>query len=122
MFEFHLDDMVGIVTVRPYDALKSEDFNRLRESVDNYIAKVGILQGLIIDTTSFAGWNDFDAFKTHMKFIEMHHKKIARVAFVCDSTILSLVPIVADFFLQAEVKSFGTVEDAQQWINDTNLD
>ena len=122
MLEFHLEESHGIVTMKPHGALESEDFGALGVVVDEYINKTGILHGFIIDAASFPGWHGLDAFKAHMHFIEEHHKKIARVAVVSDSAILSALPSIADFFLQSEVRYFEDITEARKWINNINLD
>jgi len=116
MLEFQLDETTGIAELKPHGALKSEDFTALGTVVDRYIGLKGVLPGLLINTASFPGWESFEAFRTHMLFIEEHHMKVARVAIVSDSTLLWLLPKIADFFLQSEVRLFHSRNEALGWL------
>lgn len=116
MLEFHLDDVHGFATVKPHGGLEAEDFEALGSVIDQYIDSRGILQGLIIDVDSFRGWDDFAALKAHVSFVRTHHNKIARVALVGGSTVINVLPAVAEFFVQAEIRYFDTQEDALKWI------
>lgn len=116
MLEFDLDEKVGIAILKPHGALMRTDFSALSQTVDHYIEKTGVLPGLLIDASAFPGWDGFDAFRAHVAFIENHHMKVARVAVVSDSAIVSLFPAIADFFLQSEVKLFHNSDTALAWL------
>ncbi|MDX1295054.1 MAG: STAS/SEC14 domain-containing protein [Sulfurimonadaceae bacterium] len=116
MLEFELNEKDGIVHVRPSGMLEREDMLIVTKVVDDYIDKTGVLPGLLIDISTCAGWHDMGAFTTHMNFIEKHHMKVARVAIVSDSKLLTFVPKIADFFLQSEVKQYSRFDDAVQWL------
>jgi hypothetical protein len=116
MLEFHLDEAVGIAYLKPKGAFSRADISEISQAVDTFIDKTGVLTGLLLDTTRFPAWESFDAFRAHMRFIEKHHNKVARVAVVTDSTLFSFVPLIADFFLQSEVERFDKREDAEAWL------
>jgi len=88
------------------------------KTIDPYIEKFGKLNGLIIHTRSFPGWDSFGSFITHMKFVKEHHTKVARIAFVTDSPIGSIAEKITDHFIKAEIKhfSFDEIEASKHWI------
>ena len=110
----------GILIVSPEGRLESADFERIAAEVDPYIEEKGTLKGLMIRAKSFPGWKDFGALISHMKFIKNHHTKIKRVAAVADGAILSIMPLVVDHFLHAEVRHFGyeDQEAAMKWLRE----
>ena len=96
----------GILVVTPVGQLKSTDFDQLRLLVDPYIETHGSLTGLLIDAESPPGWEDFNALLRHLRFVQNYHERIERVAAVTDSSILAILPKIADHFSAAEVRHF----------------
>ena len=99
-----------VLCVRPDDRLSKEDFAALAAAVDPVIEKKGKLDGLLIDAPSFPGWENFEGFVSHMRFVRNHHEKVAKVALVSDSRIAAAAPKLAKHFLAAEVKHFPVEE------------
>ena len=95
-----------ILVVTPEAALEKADFDKLREIVDPFIAEHGPLAGLMICVESFPGWENFAGLMSHLRFVKDHHRLIKKVAAVTDSGFLSILPRVADHFVQAEVRHF----------------
>ena len=120
--EVMLDDKIIIVT--PEGLLKGADFERLSEEVDPYIEAMGKLNGLMIYTESFPGWENFAALISHMKFVKGHHHDIKKVAAVTDSGFLSILPRIANYFVHAEVKHFPYKDKnrALNWLKGINND
>ena len=106
MLNYELNRAEGILTLMPTGPLESKDFEKLVQEVDPYIKEKGKLNGLMIYTKSFPGWDNFAAFLSHMKFVKKHHEQIKKIAAVVDSSFLSIIPQVANHFVQAEVKHF----------------
>jgi hypothetical protein len=108
----------GIVIIEPSSPLEHPDFEKLTKEIDEYIEEKGGVNGLIIHTKSFPGWENFAAFTGHMKFVKDHHHKIKRIAAVTDSKFLSILPSIAKHFVAAEIKHFDyeEMETAKQWI------
>lgn len=108
----------GIAILEPDGELSSVDFENAAKTIDPYIEKFGNLNGIIIYTKSFPGWDSFASFITHMKFIKEHHKKVSRIAFVTDSPIGSMAENIASHFINADIKhfAFDALEDSKQWI------
>ncbi len=116
MVEYYLNESSGIVFVKPSGLLNCEDIEALTKSVDDYIEKAGILSGLLIEVPQCRGWSDLKAFMSHMNFIEKHHMKVARVAIVGDSLLMSIIPKIADLFLLSDVKHHSRLDEAMQWL------
>ena len=106
MLNYELNRAEGILIIMPIGPLESKDFEKLVQEVDPYIKEKGKLNGLMIYTKSFPGWDNFAAFLSHMKFVKKHHEQIKKIAAVVDSSFLSIIPQVANHFVQAEVKHF----------------
>ena len=89
--------------------------------IDPVIEECNHLNGLIIHTEFFPGWDSFAALLTHFKFVQEHHKKISRIAFVTDSVIKGLAEAVGSHFVNAEIKGFSyqDLEQAKVWVAGT---
>jgi hypothetical protein len=118
--EVMLDEKILIIT--PEGSLETTDFERLALEVDPYIEAMGTLNGLMIYSESFPGWDNFATLVSHMKFVKEHHNNIKKVAAVTDSGFLSILPRVANHFVQAEVKHFSHKDKdlALDWLKSIN--
>ena len=96
----------GILIVSPDEALQASDFEQLASRVDPFIEENGSLNGLMIYTESFPGWENFAGLVSHIKFVKNHHKQIKKVAAVTDSGIAPVFPKIASHFVDAEIKHF----------------
>jgi len=114
--EFLKDD--GILIVEPVSSLQESEFDMLSTLVDPYIQENGKLNGLVIHTESFPGWQDFASMLAHIKFVKDHHALIRKVAAVADEGIIAILPAIADRFVKADVKHFGAddLDGALDWI------
>ena len=85
---------------------------------DPFIEEKGRLNGLIIRSKSFVGWDSFAALTRHLRFVRNHQQKISRVALVTDSPIGKLAEVTAGHFISAEVKDFEyeEMEQARAWV------
>ncbi|MCK5481217.1 MAG: STAS/SEC14 domain-containing protein [Gammaproteobacteria bacterium] len=108
----------GIVTLEPDGVLTQKDFESAATVIDPYIEMAGTLNGVIIHTKVFPGWDSFAAMLTHLKFVQDHHKRVSHVAFVTDSKLGDLAEVVGSHFVQAEVKHFrfGELNKARLWV------
>ena len=114
--EFREND--GILIIEPESSLQASDFDTLSSIIDPYIEENGKLNGLVIHTESFPGWQDFGAMLAHVKFVKDHHAHISKVAAVADEGIIAILPTIADHFVRADVKHFGVddLDSAIEWI------
>ncbi len=113
-----LDTATKIVTLQPHGALKKEDFDNAVKIIDPFIEEHGKLNGVIIYTETFPGWDDFAAFNRHLVFIKNHHKEIKKLAFVTNSLVGDFGEMMTGHFVEAVIKnfSFDQLEDAKAWI------
>ena len=111
-----------ILVIKPEGSLKTADFETLSKEVDPYIEAMGSLNGLMIYSESFPGWENFAALLSHIKFVKEHQHNIKKVAAVTDSGFLSILPRVAGQFVQAEVKHFPYQDKdlALDWLKSSN--
>ena len=108
----------GILIVTPEGPLEQADFEAIARVADPYIESKGALNGLMIYTESFPGWNDFSGLVSHIRFVKDHQKAIKKVAAVTDSGFLSILPGIADHFVKAEIRHFeyDDRDDAMEWL------
>ena len=118
MLSVEIDEVNGIAILEPDGPLSKGDFELAAKIIDPYINKAGRLNGLIIHTKSFPGWDSFAALSSHIRFVKDHHKKISRVAISTDSVVGNFAEAVASHFVNAEIKlfSFQELEEARSWV------
>ena len=124
MLNIELDKEAGIAIVQPEGALSEDDFDTVAGVIDPYLESHGELNGLIIYTKAFPGWESFGAMLKHFKFVKDHHQKLSHIALVTDSKIGSLAEKIAGHFVSADVKRFPYSQfvDAKSWIPDAAPD
>ena len=110
----------GVLVVRPQGKLTKEDFAGITGEADAYIEEHGGLDGLMIVLGAFPGWENFEGFAAHLRFVKDHHRKIRRVAVVSDGVVASIGPKIAKHFVAAEIRSFPSDarEEALEWLAD----
>jgi len=120
MIQYELNRADGILIVTPIGPLEAADFVKLVREVDPYIEEKGKLNGLMIYTKSFPGWENFAAFLSHIKFVKNHHQKIRKIAAVTEGGFLAIMQQVANHFVQAEVRHFDYSEKdiALKWLKE----
>jgi len=115
-----LNEEQGFAVIIPGEivGLSESDFTHLRIIVDDYLKDHSELRGVVIVVERFPGWDDFDAFISHVRFVRDHHAVIRKVALVSDSFLLSKTPSFMDHFVSAKVRHFpfSDVEQAKQWV------
>ncbi|GMQ80038.1 MAG: hypothetical protein BMS9Abin03_507 [Thermodesulfobacteriota bacterium] len=118
MILYELDENEGVLTVRPEGKLETQDFLALSEVVDPFIEERGRLNGIIIVTERFPGWEDFNGMIEHMRFVRNHHRKIVKVALVTDSKIADVAESLGKHFVKASIKHFffKELESAKRWM------
>ena len=97
----------GVIVVEVKQALRAQDFDSLAFTADAWIEAHGSLQGLVIHTREFPGWENLASFFRHVRFVRDHQRHVKRIALAADTKLASLAPRIAEHFIQAEVKSFG---------------
>jgi len=79
MIEHTLDTAHSILYVRPKSSLEQSDFATLARTIDPYITETGDLAGLIIEISTFPGWESLGAMAAHFRFVRDHHKHIKKI-------------------------------------------
>ena len=119
MLKVTIDEEDGIAILEPNGALTRKDFESAAVVIDPFIERRGVLNGVIIHTKEFPGWDSFAAMLTHLKFVSEHHtNKVSRVAMATDSVVGDLAEAITGHFVQAEVKHFrfGEFQKARLWV------
>ncbi|MDQ6965997.1 MAG: STAS/SEC14 domain-containing protein [Mariprofundaceae bacterium] len=117
MLSVEIDKENGIALLEPAGPLSKDDFESAAKIIDPYIEDAGQLNGLIIHTKTFPGWDSFAALSSHLIFVKEHHRRISRVAFSTDSIVGNVAEILASHFVNAEIKlfSYQELEQAKMW-------
>ena len=115
-----IDAAKGLIMIEPHGPLEQQDFQQLTSIVDAHLEENVALRGIMIRTRDFPGWGSFAAFVDHIRFVREHHKLIARIALVTDSSVGHLAPALVRHFIQAEVRHFGydDGDKAMNWLTD----
>jgi hypothetical protein len=107
----------GVVVIEPKGPLRAEDFEDLARSVDPWISQLGKLNGIVVHTRSFPGWENFGAFLRHVRFLLDHRDKAQRLALATDAPIAKIAPRIAKRVVDAHVKRFlyAELDQAIAW-------
>ncbi len=118
MLDFDIDTTHSILTLKPTGPLAESDFAELTRAVDTWLDVHGDLAGVIVEATSFPGWDSLGALVAHFRFVREHHRRIRKVAVVTDSELGDLAERFASHFVAAEIRQFpaGDSAAARQWI------
>ncbi len=109
-----------VLMVRPDDELTEEDFALMAKIVDPVIKRRGRLEGLLIDARGFEGWDDAKALLTHIRFVNAHVDKVARIAAIGDQWWLNAAEAIIDPAFGTPVRVFLTkqADEARAWLLD----
>ncbi|MEP6788882.1 MAG: STAS/SEC14 domain-containing protein [Acidobacteriota bacterium] len=118
MVDFELDTAHSILYLRPTSELAADDFAKIASVVDPHIEATGDLAGIVLEVSSFPGWEGFGALAAHFRFVRDHHRRVKKIAVITDSPLGSVAEHLASHFVSAEIRSFpsGETEAAKQWI------
>jgi len=118
MLSVKIDEEHLIAILEPKGALSERDFQSAATMIDPLIEKHGQLNGIIIHTKSFPGWESFAALYSHLRFVKNHHQKLSRVALVTDSVLGDFAENIASHFIKADIQlfSYQEYEQATNWV------
>ena len=104
--------------IEPLGPLSKDDFLEIARQIDPIIESDGYLDGLIIKTREFPGWEGLGDVIDHFRFVKNHHQVIKKIALVTDAKIGELVPSIVGHFVKAEVKHFDydDYDSAVGWV------
>lgn len=122
MLEVDFFEQDKIIVVKPLSSLDKTDFLNLREKINSFLETYVHINGLIIHTETFPGWDSFSALIKHLEFIKDYHKTLSHIALVTDSKIGTFAEDFANHFINAEIKKFdyNEINEAYQWIKSSS--
>ncbi|RKF20229.1 STAS/SEC14 domain-containing protein [Alginatibacterium sediminis] len=108
----------GIARVHVTKNLSKDDFARLQHEVDSRVGSEDEVNGLLIESQELPHWDSLAALSAHLKFIHNHHKKLKAVAIVSDAASNSLLKLLPQHFVKAQIKVFPSNQQqaASLWI------
>lgn len=106
--------------IEPRGPLSEEDFRQLASDVDRHLARTRKLDGILVCTAEFPGWQGIGAMIKHIRFVKDHHLKIRKVALASDSALTGIAQYLGKHFVNAEVKTFpyAKQEEALAWLRE----
>ena len=105
--------------IEPQGPLSKEDFAAIASQIDPLIKRDGYLDGLIIKTRDFPGWEGLGDIIEHFRFVKNHHQVIKKIALVTDAKVGEIFPSIVSHFVKAEVKhfEFDDYGAAVEWVD-----
>jgi hypothetical protein len=105
--------------IEPQGPLTKQDFAEIASQIDPVIEAEGHLDGLIIKTREFPGWESLGDVIAHFRFVKDHHQSIEKVALVTDAKVGEIFPTMLGHFVKAKVKHFDydEFEKAVDWVD-----
>jgi hypothetical protein len=107
--------------IEPQGPLSRADFETIAKQIDPVIEEGGQLDGLIIRTRVFPGWESLGDVIEHFRFVKNHHRAIDRIALVTDTPVARILPLIVSHFVSAEVRQFDfdDYDEAVVWMQST---
>jgi len=107
----------GIIVVEVTERLRAGDFDALANTADEWIRTHGDLQGVVVHSREFPGWENLRSLVRHVQFLRRHRRKVRKFALVTDAKHADAAPSVAEHLMSAEVKHFpyADLERAIEW-------
>ena len=98
----------GLLILKPSQdrSLSVYDFEYITKIADDYLAEHEVINGILISSRHFPGWQGLGAMMSHLKFVHDHHRKIKRIAVVTNSPLGRFADHIGDHFIKAEIKKF----------------
>lgn len=105
--------------IEPQGPLTHDDFVTIANCIDPIIERNGRMDGLIIKTRRFPGWESLGDIIDHLRFVRDHHRVIGRIALVTDTALAQVFPVIARHFVSADVRQFDfdDYQKAVDWIS-----
>lgn len=121
MLHFERLDNRRLLIVTTDGPLEEEDFTRFAAQIDTGGASGEKPNRLMIVAASFPGWESFEAFLVHLKFVIEHHKQIEKIAVVSDSDFLKVMPRIGSLFVHPKIRQFEIArkDEASAWLDTT---
>lgn len=118
MLTVEINKQLKTALLTPDGTLSRVDFESAARIIDPFIAEHGNLNGIVIYSELFPGWDSFAGMIAHFKFVKNHHKYLRRVALVTDSKLGDFAEKIAVHFVEAEIRHFeyDDLHEAENWI------
>lgn len=118
MLRFEWLDERNILIVTADGPLVEADFAKFAEQIETNSPSQNRPMRLMIRAETFPGWESFEAFVAHLKFISAHHQQIERIAIVTDSEFLKIMPHIAGLLVHPKIKQFGVgqTDEGLAWL------
>lgn len=100
-----------VIAIKPEGAIDESDFDVVGAVIDPAIQRHGRLEGLMIDARGFEGWDDARSLLAHLRFVNAHQPRVARIACVGDQWWLSEMPMLEPF-VGTPIRHFQTKDEA----------
>lgn len=106
-----------VLVLEPHGRLRESDFDAVADRVDTLLEEGVELEGIVVHSARFPGWEDLGGFLDHLRFVRDHHRRIERIALAIDGPIAELLPALARHFVSAELEQFpyDALEMAIEW-------
>ena len=121
MLSIKIDEEKLIAILQPEGPLSEKDFQLATNQLAPFIKKSKRLNGLIIYTKFFPGWQSSPALFSHLRFVKNHHQKVSHLVLVSDSVLTNFVTLVIRHFIKPKIKVFPyhEFEKAKKWVVST---
>ena len=121
MLSIKIDEEKLIAILQPEGPLSEKDFQLATNQLAPFIKNSKRLNGLIIYTKFFPGWQSLPALFSHFRFVKNHHQKVSHLVLVSDSILTNFATLVIRHFIKPKIKVFPyhEFEKAKKWVVST---
>lgn len=107
----------NLLKITAPEKLKADDFREITPQVDALISEHGKIR-LLIDASALNGWENIEAFETHIGFIKDHQAKVERIAVIVGHNWQHWLTGVVKMFVHPEIRAYEMHDesDALAWI------
>jgi len=108
----------GVLAVEPVGALDKGDFEMLAAQIDSLKRRGLELNGLLIRSRKFPGYERVSDTLAHAQFVMEHGKDVGKVALCTDTPFAPVLAAFGRTFAGASVKRFpfDGRDEAEQWL------
>jgi len=110
MLRFERLDDRNILIITADGPLEEADFKKFASEIEADGPAQKQPTRLMIRADSFPGWENFEAFVAHLKFVSEHHRQIEKIAVVTDSALLKVMPHFAGLLVHPKIRQFDLSE------------
>jgi hypothetical protein len=97
----------GVLVAEVSEPLRAQDFDALAATAQKWLATHDGLQGIVLHTRKFPGWQNTAALRRHIRFVRDHQRKVRRIAVATNSRLADVAPHLVRHIVQPDVRAFG---------------